>query len=471
MDAIRFIKLLYVVLYVDLKTYSMNYSIKLAPEKRKGKDGLHIKENVPLFADIRFSGTRFFYFTGYRVNVDWSDPKKSVWNLKTSKVRNNSSGHKGKTVVSAHDINEHLEKIQDELRKYFKDISTASKEDIIKILDAAVSKGSAPTENEQENSSDFFAMFEKFLNVEKFSFDRTKHFKSVITQWKRYETKRRVKLSFDNITVDVLRDFEKYLREESTKPKATRKPEIQVLSPKGKNTIHKILAMTRAFWNFARTELKREDIIINYPFGKDGYTIPGDSYGKPIYITKEERNLLFGAQLDSERLRRVRDIFVFQCLVGARVGDLCKFTKANIQNGVLTYIPRKTKDGKPVTVTVPLSANALKILARYDQPDGTLLPFITDQRYNEYLKELFRLKEINRIVTRLNPTTGEEEQVKLCDIVSSHMARRAFIGNLYGKVDSGIISSMSGHVKGSKAFARYYDVSPELQQQAINLID
>jgi hypothetical protein len=51
------------------------------------------------------------------------------------------------------------------------------------------------------------------------------------------------------------------------------------------------------------------------------------------------------------------------------------------------------------------------------------------------------------------------------------MARRAFIGNLYGKVDSGIISSMSGHIQGSKAFTRYYDVSTELQQQAINLID
>lgn len=448
----------------------MNYNVKLAPEKRKGKDGMLIKENVPLFADIRFSGTRFFYFTGYRVNVDWSDPKKSVWNFKSSKVRANSSGHKGKIVFPAHDINNHLTKIQDELRGYFKEVSTASREEIIKILDAAISKGSAPTENDQENSFDFFPMFEKYLK-DGIKPERKKYFKGVINHWKRYETKRKVKLSFDNITVDVMRDFEKYLREESTKPKAARKAEIQVLSPKGENTIHKILSMTRAFWNFARTELKREDIILNYPFGKDGYTIPGDSYGEPIYITKEERNLLFDAQLDSERLRRVRDIFVFQCLVGARVGDLCKFTKANIQNGVLTYIPRKTKDGKPLTVTVPLSAKALKIIEHYDMPEGTLFPFFTVQEYNLGLKELFRLKEINRFVTRLNPTTGEEEQVKLCDIVSSHMARRAFIGNLYGKVDSGIISSMSGHVKGSKAFARYYNVSQKLKQQAIDLID
>jgi integrase len=96
------------------------------------------------------------------------------------------------------------------------------------------------------------------------------------------------------------------------------------------------------------------------------------------------------------------------------------------------------------------------------------MPFISDQRYNINLKNLFRELKINRIVTRLNPTTGEPEQVPICDIVSSHMARRAFVGNLYGKVDNGIIGSMSGHVAGSKAFTRYYDVSKELQQDAIS---
>jgi hypothetical protein len=51
------------------------------------------------------------------------------------------------------------------------------------------------------------------------------------------------------------------------------------------------------------------------------------------------------------------------------------------------------------------------------------------------------------------------------------MARRSFIGNMFGKIDSAIIGSMSGHVNNSKAFARYYDVSKELQQQAIKFIE
>jgi integrase len=451
----------------------MKYNVNFKLEKRKDSEGVIIDNNVPLFADITYSGTRFFYFTGYRIGAsNWKQGDKKQPTSEDQTAIKNTFASEGTRKVSASEVNRRLRLIKAALTNIFDNTQIAPlKNEIVKVLDEACKKAIPESIEPEPEKSDFFTMFDKFLKVREFSYDRTKHFKSVFNQWKRYEEKRKIKITFDFVTVDVLRDFEKYLKEESTKPKATRKPEKQVISPKGKNTIHKIIAMTRAFWNFAKKDLKQQGIDINYPFGKDGYQVPGDTYGAPIYITKEERKTLYNAVLDSERLQRVRDIFVFQCLIGARVGDLCKLTKANIQNGILSYIPRKTKDGKPVAVTVPLSKNALEILSRYDFPDGRLLPFITDQRYNTYLKELFRKVEINRTVTRLNPTTGEPEQVKLSDIASSHMARRAFIGNLYGKVDSGIISSMSGHIQGSKAFTRYYDVSTELQQQAINLID
>jgi integrase len=447
----------------------MKYSVKISPEKRKDKNGLIISNNVPLFVDIKFSGIRVFYFTGYRIDVDWENDKHSKWDEKNQKVKKNRIGFEGKQEVKDNIINDRLEAIKAELTLFFRDKTSVTKLEIISLLDETCKK--AVRGNEPSGKSEFFTMFEKYLTDSKFSYDRTKHVKSIINQWQRFETKRNIKITFDLITVDLLRDFENYLQNESTKPKANNKPDEQVLSPKGKNTIHKIIAMTRAFWNYARNEFKQQGKVLHYPFGADGYTVPGDSYGSPIYITKEERNTLSNAKLTSERLERVRDIFVFQCLIGARVGDLCKLTKSSIQDGILTYIPRKTKDGKPVPVTVPLSPKALEILSKYDIPGGQLLPFITDQRYNVYLKELFREVKINRTVTRLNPTTGKEEQVKICEIASSHMARRAFIGNLYGKVDSGIISSMSGHVPGSKAFSRYYEVSKELQKQAIDLID
>lgn len=59
----------------------------------------------------------------------------------------------------------------------------------------------------------------------------------------------------------------------------------------------------------------------------------------------------------------------------------------------------------------------------------------------------------------------------LCYIASLHIARRTFIGNLYKKVkDPNIIASMSGHIEGSKAFARYRQIDDEIKQSVIELI-
>jgi integrase len=430
----------------------MKHSVKISPERRKDKAGNLIGKNVPLFADIRFSGTRLFYFTGYRIDVDKFDTDKQ-------EVCKNSIGSEGKRPVQYNLINKRLKVVKAALELYFQGTESASKQQVVDLLNDVCKKGDTPELEADETG--FFQMFEKYRIVAKLSEGRKNHIKSTMNHWFKFEAARGLKITFEGITVDLLRDFEKYLKECNTKSTMKKKPV-------GRNTVRAILALTRTFWNFARKELKLQGIDIHYPFGADGYQIPGETYGQPIYITADERNILFGASITSERLQRVRDVFVFQCMIGARVGDLCKLTKANIQNNTITYIPRKTKEGKPVVVSVPLHPMALEILNRYDLPDGRLLPFIADQRYNYYLKELFSEVGINRIVTRINPTTGEPEQVPLSDIVSSHMARRAFVGNLYGKVDNGIISSMSGHVAGSKAFTRYYDVSKELQQEAIS---
>lgn len=68
---------------------------------------------------------------------------------------------------------------------------------------------------------------------------------------------------------------------------------------------------------------------------------------------------------DHPQLAIQRDIFVFQCLVGCRVGDLIKMTKNCVINGGIEYIPRKTKEGRPLTVRVALNEIALEIVQRY----------------------------------------------------------------------------------------------------------
>lgn len=82
-------------------------------------------------------------------------------------------------------------------------------------------------------------------------------------------------------------------------------------------------------------------------------------------------------------LEKQRDVFVFQSLVGCRISDLYAMTRRSIINGAVEYIPRKTKDGRPVVVRVPLLKDALEILDRYkDLPGDAILPLISQQKYN-----------------------------------------------------------------------------------------
>jgi ABC-type antimicrobial peptide transport system permease subunit len=94
----------------------------------------------------------------------------------------------------------------------------------------------------------------------------------------------------------------------------------------------------------------------------------------------------------------------------------------------------------------------------------------------EYVSSVYPTYEmyvtINRMVTILDTVTGKEVQKPICDVATSHMARRNFIGNLYKKVkDPELVSSMTGHVNGSRAFARYREIDEETKVNLVNLIN
>jgi len=193
----------------------------------------------------------------------------------------------------------------------------------------------------------------------------------------------------------------------------------------------------------------------------------------PYYITIDERNKIYRTNLSRHpQLAIQRDIFVFQCLIDCRVGDLIKMTKNCIINGAIEYIPRKTKEGRPLTVRVPLNDTALEIVARYKRCEGDkLLPFISGQKYNLSIKRIFKAAGLKRLVTIINPTTREVEKKVLYEIASSHLARRTFVGNLYKQVkDPNLVGALSGHKEGSRAFARYREIDEEMKKELVNLL-
>ena len=129
-----------------------------------------------------------------------------------------------------------------------------------------------------------------------------------------------------------------------------------------------------------------------------------------------------------------------------------KMTKANVINGGIEYIPRKTKDGRPVTVRVPLNSIAKEILERYkDCPFDELLPLISQQKYNVAIKKMFLAAGLIRPVVVYNSTTSEQEIRPLDEVASSHLARRCFVGNLYKQVKDPTWSAPSAATKKAAA--------------------
>ena len=155
------------------------------------------------------------------------------------------------------------------------------------------------------------------------------------------------------------------------------------------------------------------------------------------------------------------------------MGDLYKLTRDNLINGAVEYIPRKTKDGHPVTVRVPLNSIAQEILARYAYwGEPALFPLVAEQQYNRAIKRIFLAAGLKRRVTILNPLTREAEQRPIWEVASSHMARRTFVGNLYKQVkDPNLVGALSGHKEGSRAFARYRDIDEEMKTELVKMLE
>ena len=322
---------------------------------------------------------------------------------------------------------------------------------------------------------DFFGLFDKFLNDNESSRPRENHFKVLQRQLRRFELYSGRTWNLDTFTADDLGAFKDFLVNEHAIAADKRfeyiykaVPESRTPGPRGYNAIGNSLRLFRTFNNWCI----KHRLTTNYPFRE--YSIESPVYGTPYYITIEERQRIADADLSARpQIAIQRDVFVFHCCIGCRVGDLLRLTRANIIDGAVEYIARKTSGERPVTVRVPLNETASGILERYrDFPGPGLLPFISSQKYNDAIKTVFRLAGIDRVVTVLNPRTRREEQRPLYEIASSHIARRTFVGNLYKQVkDPNLISSLSGHVEGSTAFYRYRNVDEQMKRDLVRLLD
>lgn len=336
---------------------------------------------------------------------------------------------------------------------------------------------------------DIYALFVQYLAKKNFSEDFHKGNLVMIRSVYRYEAfrnatgRRPFRFDIDSLNRDDIEDYHDFIANE--KALSEEYPHIfaqavngypgiigqgsRTISERGGNAVYKLMKKLKQFFAY----LNREGITSNNPF--EGVSIGSEKFGTPFYITSEERDRIALTPMPTKHLSTQRDIFVFHCLVGCRVSDLVKLTEGNITDGVLAYTPHKTQEEglQALQARIPLHDKAQALVDRYRGTDakGRLFPFISNQKYNDAIKEVFTIAGITRKVEVRNALTGEIEQRPINEVASSHLARRTFCGNLYFKVqDPNLIGKMSGHTEGSRAFSRYRKIEDETLKDAIDLL-
>lgn len=327
----------------------------------------------------------------------------------------------------------------------------------------------------ESKSATVVAIMEEYIGQAGFSQSRAMHFKSLRRTLMRYEAHTCRRLTLAKFSAGDIDSIEDFLRNEhilAQDPKYSKilaaVPGSRVPKKRGNNAVICLMRMLRSFFLWAT----KHGHASNNPFKTR--PIENSVYGTPFFLTIEERNHLYSHNFSATpKLATQRDIFIFQCMVGMRVGDLYRLTSDNIVDGTLEYVPAKTAGRCPTTLRVPLNAIALEILQRHARPAPmSLFPFSSRHKYNSDIKAVIRQAGINRMVSVINPTTSVTELRPICDVATSHMARRCFIGNLYKKIkDPNLIGKLTGHTEGSRAFSRYRDIDEDTCRELVEMLE
>jgi site-specific recombinase XerD len=169
---------------------------------------------------------------------------------------------------------------------------------------------------------------------------------------------------------------------------------------------------------------------------------------KPVvrgYLTMEELELIEAKKMVSPRLEQVKDLFIFACYTGLAYIDVANLKPENISRGINGSLWINTHRQKTnVPSNIPLLNKAVDIIEKYrDHPQvvtsGRLLPVLSNQKLNAYLKEIGDVCDVARNLT-------------------FHLARHTFATTitLTNGVSIESVSAMLGHtnIKTTQIYAK-----------------
>jgi integrase len=162
-----------------------------------------------------------------------------------------------------------------------------------------------------------------------------------------------------------------------------------------------------------------------------------------IILTEAEQELIKKVKLERDAYINARKWLLLGCLIGQRAGDLLNITENNIKDvkGMKVIELKQKKTGKQVAI--PLLPLAIEIFE-------SGLPYkISLENFNSYCKEICKEAKINTIVKgkmridkKRTLTAGHYEKWQ---VISSHVCRRSFATNFYGRIPTSVLMNITAH--------------------------
>ena len=300
--------------------------------------------------------------------------------------------------------------------------------------------------NSNIESPELFDFIDSFIGERqenpRYSKGTTKNYVTHFNNLKEFADKRGEKIGFDDINLDLFNEL------------------LAFYTKKGhsENHKHKQIQTLKVFLN----EAYERGLTTNLNHTKKWYKVKKETVQNFSLEKTELVKLYIKDFTDNPRLDKVRDLFLIGCYTGLRFSDFTELKPRNIEtkDDGREYIILKTVKTKDL-LEIPINGVVKSILHKYKMkpPRG-----ISNQKMNQYLKEVFKAAEINRKVT-VSKYDGKgkmiEVNIPLSEVISTHTARRSFATIAYKIGVSTIdIMQITGHKKES-TFLDYINITKE----------
>ena len=414
-------------------------------ESRK-KDGVLITENVPIRMRVNFASKRIEFTTGYRID-------SAKWDAAKQRVKNGCSN---KLKQSASEINASLLEYYTEIQSIFKrfeveDVMPTPEQikEAFNALHKPVSE--EPKPKKEALPCDFFQVFDDFVedcgrqnNWTDSTFEKFAAVKNHLTNF-------REGLTFEFFDERGLNDYVGYLRD---------------VKEMRNTTIGKQLSFLKWFLRWAF----KKGVHQNNAY--DSYKPKLKSTQKKIiFLTWDELNRLreFKIPSNKQALERVRDVFLFQCFTGLRYSDVFNLHRSDIKGDHIEVTTVKTSD----SLIIELNNHSKAILDKYKDvafEDDKVLPVITNQKMNDYLKELAEMAGIDEPIRQTYYKGNEriDEITPKYALLGTHAGRRTFICNVLALgIPPQVVMKWTGH-SDYKAMKPYIDIADDIKANAMS---